>query len=141
MVAWRAAVKRTPIRVKRHTRAMQPIGERLICQRDHLGALQVNVAMEVADEMSDARGFGEVAGRDDEHRFRRRGHNVPALAALEEHLAGMENGARREIELETLAVRSLDDPPDAPSIVSCHRDLDRLQSIAVLHKRVSPYVS
>jgi len=57
-----ATVERAAGRDERHLRAAQAIGHRGIGQGDHGVAIGLDVAMEVADQVADARRFAEGAG-------------------------------------------------------------------------------
>ena len=58
----RAAVKGAPRRFDNgDTGPAQPIGQRGVGERDDLVAVGLDVAVQVADEMADARGFRDVA--------------------------------------------------------------------------------
>jgi hypothetical protein len=100
MLSRSPAVKWACRPLKSNASSGQSFGKHLIGQSDNLRSARVDVAMHVADEMSDDGGFGKVARVDHEHIFIGRAHDVGGFSIMVQQLTRMKNGASRQFERE-----------------------------------------
>src|SRR5262249_47642506 len=122
MVAWRPTSERTAIVTKRRARAAKTIGQRLVRERNHVAAVHVDIAVQVANQVTAPRAFARIARRDHKYLLGRGRDDVCALPVLMQHLAGMQHRPGRQVQRETRTVGRLHDPPHSASIVRGHRD-------------------
>jgi hypothetical protein len=105
-----------------------PLDEHVISQRDDVFAGDVDIPMHVADEVRDARGFGDIPRPHDQNVLVRGRDDVGSLGIVVKELSGVEYGPGRQLQREHDAIGCLDEPADTPPIVSTHRQLDDRKS-------------
>ena len=82
--------------------------------------VDMDVAVQIADHVGDARGFADIARVHDEDVFVGGGDDICCLGVAVEQLAGVQDRAGGELERQHRAVRRLDEPADAPPVVRAH---------------------
>jgi hypothetical protein len=104
------------------------LDEHVISQRDDFFAGDVDIPMHVADEVRDARGFGDTPRPHDQDVLVRGRDDVGSLGIVVQELSGVEYGPGRQLEREHDTIRCFDEAADTPPIVSTHRELDDRKS-------------
>jgi len=102
----------------------EAIRQDIVRQNDHLGSTRVDIAMQVANQMTDAGGLSQIAWVHNEHFFISRANNVRGLGVVMQQLPGMKNRAGWQFEREGNAVGRLDQPTDAAAIDGAHGQFD-----------------
>jgi hypothetical protein len=105
-----------------------PLDEHIISQRDDVFAGDVDIPMHVADEVRDARRFGDIPRPHDENVLVRGRDDIGSLGIVVKELSGVEYGPGRQFQREHDTIGCLDEPADTPPIVSTHREFDDRKS-------------
>jgi hypothetical protein len=107
---------------------LDPLDEHVIGQGDDFSASDVDIPMHVADEVRDARGFGDVPRPHDQDVLICGRDDVGSLGIVVQELSGVEYGPGRQLQREHDAIGCLDEPADTPPVVSTHREFDDRKS-------------
>src|SRR5205814_5307972 len=121
VLAGRTPVKGPPFLDERHVGAPQALGECRICERNNLRSVDLDVAVQVSDQVTDARRFGRVARTHDQDVLERRADDIYPRTAAMKNLAEMEHGPRGQLEREPRAVGRLHDPANTLPVIRRHR--------------------
>jgi hypothetical protein len=88
-------MERTPGTVENHASARQSIREHIVCERDDVVSCRMNIAMHVADEMTNPRSLREVARVNHENVFVCRRDDVGRRRIVMEKLPRVKNRSGR----------------------------------------------
>ena len=122
------SVERTEGSLETHSRAPESVGQHIVCERHNLVSARMKIAMHVADEMTNACRFSEVARMDDEHILVRSADDIGSFGVVVKKLSGMKNRAGRQFEREHHTIRRFDETSHSTSIDRAHRQLDDRQA-------------
>jgi hypothetical protein len=104
------------------------LDEHVIGEGDDFSAGDVDIPMHVADEVRDARGFGDIPRPHDHDILVRGRDDVGSLGIVVQELSGVQDGSGRQLQREHDTIGRLDEPADTPPVVSTHRELDDRKS-------------
>ena len=124
MLSRRPAVEWPPRPLKLDPCSRKAIGEHVIGQSDNLGPSRMDVAVHIANQMTNAGRFSQIAWVYDEDLFISRAHDVGGFSVMMQQLARMKNGAGWQFERQDHAVGGLDQPADTATIDGAHRQFD-----------------
>src|SRR5262249_10248217 len=89
----RPAVKWPPRPFKSDMGSGEAICQDIVREDDHLDSTRVDIAMHVANQMTDAGGLSQITWVDDEDLFIRRADHVRGFSVVMQQLPGMKNRA------------------------------------------------
>ena len=99
---------------------LEAFRQRAVGERDDVGPVHVNIAVQIADHVRDARGLPDVARVDDEHVLVGSSDDIGRFGVAMEQLAGVQHRAGGEFQCQDCAVRRLDKTPDPAPVVGAH---------------------
>jgi hypothetical protein len=124
VLSGRAAVERTANPVESRAGAREPVGQHIVGECHDLVSRRMDIAVHVANEMTNPRSLGEIARMHHEDIFVGCTDHVSSFCVMVEKLSGMKNRARWQFEREHDAIRRFDETPHSAAIDSAHRQFD-----------------
>ncbi len=127
VLAGRAAVERATGPVERHANACEPIGQHIVRERHDFVSRGMNIAMHVANEMTDPRSLGEIARMYHQDVLVGGSDDVGRFCVVMKKLTRMKDRSSRQLEREHDAVRRFNEAAHAPAIDRAHWQLNYRQ--------------
>ncbi len=94
VLSGRATVERTANPAESDAGAREPVGQHLVGERHDLVSRRIDIAVHVANEMTDPRSLGEIPRMHHQDIFVSCTNNVSSFRVVVEKLSGMKNRAR-----------------------------------------------
>ncbi len=117
-------MKRSSRALARHPGPREPFGQNIVSQRDDVVPGREDVAMHVADQVSDARGLGQIARMDDQYILFCGAHHVRYFGIVMQELPRVKDRARGQFQGEDDAVGRLEKPANTAPVDGAHRQFD-----------------